>query len=134
DRPGFGHSSRPHDRKWTAMAQAELLWAALDQLGVEEVIIAGQSWGALAAVAMGLARPERTRALVLASGYYYPEERFKIRLCAFSAAPVIGPVMRHTVAPVLSALLSPAIVRKIFAPAAVPEHFREFPMSLSWRP
>lgn len=134
DRPGFGHSSRPKDRTWTAAAQAELLWAALDQLGVERAIVAGQSWGALAAMAMGLARPERTTALVLASGYYYPLERFKIRLCALSALPVLGTLMRHTVAPITSALLSPMIIRKIFAPAPVPEHFREFPISLSWRP
>src|SRR5690606_29012500 len=128
DRPGFGHSSRPRDRKWTAAAQAELLWAALDHLGVERAIIAGQSWGALAAMAMGLARPERTEGLVLASGYYYPLQRFKVRLCAMSALPLIGPLMRHTVAPILSALVSPMMVKKIFAPAPVPEHFREFPI------
>lgn len=134
DRPGFGHSSRPGERKWTAAAQAELFWATLDQLNVERAIVAGQSWGALAAVAMALARPERTAALVLAAGYYYPLERFKIRLCALSALPVLGAVMRHTIAPLLSALLSPVIVREIFAPAPVPEHFREFPIAMSWRP
>lgn len=134
DRPGFGHSPRSGDRRWNAETQAELFWAALDSLGVDDAIIVGQSWGALAAVAMGLARPERTAGLVLVSGYYYPRDRLRIGPCALFALPILGPLMRHTVAPVISAIFSPAVVRQIFAPAEVPEHFREFPLELAFRP
>src|SRR5580658_1004417 len=35
DRPGFGYSERPRDKTWTPLEQAELLHAALMQLGVE---------------------------------------------------------------------------------------------------
>ena len=34
DRPGFGHSARPRGRRWTAGEQADLIHAALVQLGV----------------------------------------------------------------------------------------------------
>ena len=54
DRPGFGHSSRPRDRLWTPSTQAELLRAALAQLGVERPIVVGHSLGTLVALAMAL--------------------------------------------------------------------------------
>src|SRR5689334_14209711 len=50
DRPGFGHSQRPHGRMWTAMEQAELLHGALQQLGVERPVVVGHSWGAIVAL------------------------------------------------------------------------------------
>ncbi|HEX7791841.1 MAG TPA: alpha/beta hydrolase, partial [Afipia sp.] len=50
DRPGFGHSERPRSVVWTPDAQAELINAALTQLGVSKAVILGHSWGASVAV------------------------------------------------------------------------------------
>ena len=61
DRPGFGHSERPRGTVWTPDAQAELIKAALTQLGVSRAIILGHSWGASVAVAMGLKYPDLVR-------------------------------------------------------------------------
>ncbi|MDQ6627914.1 MAG: alpha/beta hydrolase, partial [Pseudomonadota bacterium] len=75
DRPGFGHSSRPRDRLWTPAAQAELLHAALAQLGVGPAAVVGHSMGAMVALALALDHPEQVRRLVLLGGYYYPSAR-----------------------------------------------------------
>src|SRR5215204_3990091 len=45
DRPGFGHSDRPRSTVWTPEAQAELIAAALEGIGVPRAIILGHSWG-----------------------------------------------------------------------------------------
>ena len=65
DRPGFGYSTRPRSRIWTPLAQAEVLQKALDQLGVEQPVVLGHSWGTLVAVALALQFPSRVRGLVL---------------------------------------------------------------------
>src|SRR5215213_7321361 len=57
DRPGFGYSTRPRTRIWTPMAQAEVLRKALDQLGVEQAIVLGHSWGTLVAASLALQAP-----------------------------------------------------------------------------
>lgn len=45
DRPGFGMSPRPVGRAWTAGAQADLLQAAAEKLGIEHYMVVGHSWG-----------------------------------------------------------------------------------------
>ena len=135
DRPGYGFSARPRRRVWTPAAQAELFARALDSLGVERVTVLGHSWGAMVAVALALLQPSRIRGLVLVSGYYYPTRRADVPLLAPPAIPVIGDVLRYTIAPPLGRLLLPALASKIFAPAPVPERFRDgFPFDLALRP
>ena len=80
DRPGFGYSTRPRTRIWTPMAQADVLRKALDQLGVEQAIVLGHSWGTLVAVALALQAPDLVRGLVLLSGYYFPTARLDVPL------------------------------------------------------
>src|SRR3954451_518099 len=135
DRPGFGYSTRSRGRIWTPRAQAEVLEKALDQLGVEHAIVLGHSWGTMVAVSLALRFPSRVRALVLASGYYFPTARLDIPLLSFPAVPVLGDVMRYTVLPLLGRLLLPRIVRDLFEPAPVPERFdRLFPAEMALRP
>jgi pimeloyl-ACP methyl ester carboxylesterase len=134
DRPGYGYSDRPRGL-WTPRAHATLYQKALQQLGVTRAVVLGHSWGALVAVALALQAPELVRSLVLASGYYYPTLRADVMLSSPVAIPGIGDVMRHTVSPVVGRLLQPAMIKAMFAPAAVPERFdREFPKPMMLRP
>jgi pimeloyl-ACP methyl ester carboxylesterase len=123
DRPGFGHSTRPRDRLWTPTAQAELLHAALAQLGVEQAVVVGHSMGAMVALALALDHPEDVRRLVLLGGYYYPTARVDALLTAPAALPVLGDVMRYTVTAVSARLLLKGLVRAMFAPRDVPADF-----------
>jgi pimeloyl-ACP methyl ester carboxylesterase len=135
DRPGFGYSQRPRARIWTATSQAALFVKVLHQLGVRDPVVMGHSWGALVAVAIGLQNNYPVRGLVLASGYYFPTRRWDFWMMSGPAIPVLGDIMRYTVAPAISWAILPALFRKIFAPRSVPDYFKNgFPASLTLRP
>jgi pimeloyl-ACP methyl ester carboxylesterase len=135
DRPGFGYSQRPRARVWTATSQAALFVKAFDQLGVRDPVVLGHSWGALVALAVALQDNYPVRGLVLASGYYFPTWRLDFWLMSGPAVPVLGDLMRYTVAPIISWAILPALFRKLFAPRAVPANFKNsFPVSLTLRP
>ena len=135
DRPGFGYSQRPRARVWTATSQAALFVKAFDQLGVRDPVVLGHSWGALVAVAIGLQDNYPVRGLVLASGYYFPTWRLDFWLMSGPAVPVLGDMMRYTVAPIISWAILPALLRKLFAPRSIPANFKNsFPVSLTLRP
>jgi pimeloyl-ACP methyl ester carboxylesterase len=135
DRPGFGYSQRPRMRIWTATSQAGLFVRALGQLGVRDPIVLGHSWGALVAVAIGLQNDYPIRGLVLASGYYFPTWRWDFWMMSGPAIPVLGDLVRYTIAPIISWAILPALFRKLFAPRSIPENFmHHFPSSLTIRP
>jgi pimeloyl-ACP methyl ester carboxylesterase len=134
DRPGFGHSERPRSTIWTPEAQADLFHAALNKIGVSRAIVLGHSWGASVATALALKYPEAVGSLVLASGYYYPSARADVVLASGPAVPVIGDIMRYTVAPLLGRVMWPLVMRKVFGPASTPEKFAGFPKEMALRP
>jgi pimeloyl-ACP methyl ester carboxylesterase len=134
DRPGFGHSQRPRGTVWTPDAQAELIEAALTQLGVSRAIILGHSWGASVAVAMGLKYPALVRGLVLASGYYYPTMRPDVVAMGAPALPIVGDLLSQTISPLVSRAIWPLMLKKIFGPKSVPTKFQAFPKEMALRP
>lgn len=135
DRPGCGYSARPRGRAWTAREQAQLIHEALRALGVERPIVLGHSWGTLVALDLALDHPESVAALVLLSGYYFPDARSDVALAVPQAVPVVGDILNHTIAPLLGKLAAPALIRQIFAPSAVPARFKAgFPLDLTLRP
>lgn len=135
DRPGYGYSDRPRTTIWTPQAQAALLRKALRQIGAERPILVGHSWGALVAVAFALDYPDDVKSLVLLSGYYYPTPRLDVPLLSPPAVPIIGDLMRYTISPLIGRMIWPAMKRRIFGPAEVPELFEEkFPVWMTLRP
>lgn len=134
DRPGFGHSEQPRGTIWTPEAQAKLIVAALKRIGVPRAIVLGHSWGTLVALALAVKYPQEVQALVLASGYYYPNARADVVLLSPPAIPLIGDVLSHTISPLLSRLNWPLFLRKIFGPSPVPEKFKGFPREMAVRP
>jgi pimeloyl-ACP methyl ester carboxylesterase len=134
DRPGFGHTSRPDEVRWTPERQADLVFAVLQKLGVSRALVLGHSWGASVALSLALQHPAAIRGLILASGYYYPSPRPDLALAAIPAIPFVGRLVAHSAAPVVSRLLWPFIMRKIFGPANTPSKFAAFPKELALRP
>ncbi|MBR1087015.1 alpha/beta hydrolase [Bradyrhizobium manausense] len=135
DRPGFGHSQRPRNVVWTPAAQADLFKNALAHLGVEKAIVLGHSWGASVAVALAGRHPAMVEALILASGYYFPTARTDAMMAmAGPAIPGFGDVLSHTISPILSRLMWPAMLRQLFGPKSVPQKFDGFPKALAVRP
>jgi pimeloyl-ACP methyl ester carboxylesterase len=135
DRPGYGHTTRPRNRVWSAEAQADLINEALKELGASPAVVLGHSWGASVAMALALRHPASVRALVPVSGYYYPTPRVDAIAASGPAIPIIGDILRYTVTPLLGRALWPAVMRKIFGPAKVPAKFANgFPKELALRP
>jgi pimeloyl-ACP methyl ester carboxylesterase len=134
DRPGFGHSSRPRNVIWTPDTQAQLIKRALDRLGVSTTIVLGHSWGASVALALALRFPDMVRGLVLASGYYYPTMRPDVLALSTPAVPVVGVVLGYTLSPIMSRLMWPLMMAKIFGPRSAPAKFDQFPKEMALRP
>ena len=135
DRPGFGHTARPRGRIWHPGAQARVIREAMDELGLHRPVLVAHSWATLVALAMALRYPRAIRSLVLIAGYYHPSFRLDVPLLATPGLPVLGPVLRWTITPLLARLAFPAMVKHIFAPSRVPERFRRaFSKELALRP
>jgi pimeloyl-ACP methyl ester carboxylesterase len=134
DRPGFGHSSRPRNVVWSADAQADLFREALVLLNIQRAVVLGHSWGASVALALATRHPSFVQSLVLASGYYFPTVRGDVVAQSGPAVPGIGDIFAYTLAPLLSRLMWPAMLRKMFGPRSVPEKFQGFPKAMAVRP
>jgi pimeloyl-ACP methyl ester carboxylesterase len=134
DRPGFGHSDRPRSVVWAPAAQAELINSALHRLGVSHAIVLGHSWGASVAVALALEYPHLVQGLVLASGYYYPTLRPDVIALSAPAVPLVGDVLGYTLSPIVSRVMWPLLMAKIFGPRSVPKKFESFPKEMALRP
>ena len=133
DRPGFGHSSRPRNVIWTPEAQADLFAKASASLNVPQAIVLGHSWGASVAVALAIKHPSLVEALVLASGYYFPTPRADF-LAVRTRHPGLGDIVGSAIAPIVSRLMWPAMLNKMFGPRPVPEKFAGFPKEMAVRP
>ena len=134
DRPGFGYSKRPASTSWTPEAQAKLLYTALHALRIERPLVAGHAWGTMVALAMALDFPQYVRGIALMSGYYYPTARIDAPLAAVQAAPVLGHVLRYTVAPLEGHIAWPLVVKGMFSPAPTAERFKRLPVWMMLRP
>ena len=134
DRPGFGHTERPRTTVWTHHAQADLIFRAMAKIGVVKATVLGHSWGCSVALALAERHPQAVKALVLASGYYFPSARSDVVTMSPPAIPILGDVMRYTVSPILGRLMWPALKAKVFAPEAAPAKFDGFPKEMVFRP
>ncbi|TVV71637.1 alpha/beta fold hydrolase [Sphingomonas solaris] len=134
DRPGFGYSDRPRTTIWTPGAQAALLAAALEKLGVSNAVVVGHSWGTMVVLAMALDHPGRVAGLVLLSGYYYGTARPDVLPASTPAIPILGDMMAHTISPLTGAMIGPIGIKASFAPAPVSKKFADVPLALALRP
>lgn len=101
DRPGHGYSDRPSVRE-TPAAQARAIRAALGELRVERPILVGHSWGGALALAYAMEFPAEVAGLVLVGTRAYPYDGPPDPLYTLLRTPVIGPVLRHSVVPLVA--------------------------------
>ncbi|MER9593097.1 alpha/beta hydrolase [Mesorhizobium australicum] len=67
DRPGFGGSTRPARKRWSACEQADLFHEAAANLGVHKDLVLGHSWGAWIALEMARRHAPSVAGLVTAA-------------------------------------------------------------------
>ncbi len=134
DRPGFGHTKRPGKLRWGPDEQADLTKNVLGRLGVSDAIVLGHSWGASVAAALGIRHPALVSKLILVSGYYYPTVRPDFLAMSAPALPFVGDLLSQTLSPIVSRMMWPALLSKIFGPAEVATKFQGFPEEMAVRP
>jgi pimeloyl-ACP methyl ester carboxylesterase len=82
DRPAFGLTERPLPGQWRGDspygtgAQANLTVALMDELGIDQAVLIGNSAGGTVATLTALRYPQRVRALVLVDPAVYSGDRF----------------------------------------------------------
>jgi pimeloyl-ACP methyl ester carboxylesterase len=124
DRPGHGWSSRPPGDDYASPArQAELVAAALQELGVERAILVGHSWGGAFVTAYALAFPERTAGLVLLSAVTHPWPADPGWYNNLASLRGIGPLFVRTLVYPLGSFMVDGVSRSVFQPQAVPEDY-----------
>ncbi len=134
DRPGYGYSERPADEPLSLGVQARLLREALHALGVERPILVGHSYGGAVMLRFLIDHPDDAIAAVSLAGVRYVDEPPQGGLLALPNAPVLGPLLTHTLVTPLAPLVAAGIYRDAFAPAEPPAGFVEAITSLYARP
>lgn len=135
DRPGHGYSARGEDTPVSPAKQARYLEAALRHLQVEKpVILLGFSYGGAVALSYALQYPGRVASMVLISPATHRYEKSAFSLSDITLAPLIGPLLRHTIVTPVGHLLIDDGVERVFAPGPVPAAYQNVPVELSIRP
>lgn len=124
DRPGFGHTERPHDRSWGPEEQAALLVKAFAILKIDKPVIVAHSWGTLVALSLALNHPQSVSRLVLLSGYYFASLRSDTVMSAPGAAPILGDLIQHTFGPLIARLTATSVIEHMFEPLRVSPAFK----------
>ena len=126
--PGYGGSAPLADMSFASLCDS--LCAALDALGIQRAIIAGQSIGGMIAQEMAIRHPDRVAGLVLIAtvpAFGGRDESFRDTFLAARLAPLdAGMSMADLAAEAIPAVLGPAVnatIRRdsIAAMAAIPE-------------
>ena len=71
---------------------------------------------------------------MLASGNYIPTARGDVVAQSGPAVPGLGDILAYTLAPLLSRLMWPVMLGKMFGPRSVPQKFQGFPKEMAVRP
>ncbi len=125
DRPGLGWSDPLPDGAVSPVDQADVLRAAAAQLGVENPVVVGHSYGGAVALAWGLRAPQDTAALVVVAGASHPWEG-PLAITQTLPATRLGAA---AVVPVVTAFATPERIENtldnVFRPQPVPEGYAE---------
>ena len=73
DLKGFGWTDRP-EGDYSPWAQAKIVRALMDRLGVERAAIVAHSWGSSVALALALGAPERVARIALYDAWVYEDQ------------------------------------------------------------
>jgi phosphatidylglycerol lysyltransferase len=123
DRPGHGYSQAPAQNSLTPLAQAELIHAALGQLGVAKPLLVGFSWSGVLLLAYALTFPDEVAGLVLLNGWVYPPETPPFPLLQLPLLPLIGDAITLLGLTPIRARLLGYFLRVAFAPHPVPRDY-----------
>jgi pimeloyl-ACP methyl ester carboxylesterase len=124
DRPGSGYSVRAPNASAALGAQADVLAALIDALGLGRPLVVGHSLGGAVALALAQRHPERVAGLLLLAPLTHPVREISP---AFNGLKIAKPWMRTLVAWTLAVPFGIAkrdeVLQLIFGPNSVPVDF-----------
>ncbi|MEM9279080.1 MAG: alpha/beta hydrolase, partial [Pseudomonadota bacterium] len=124
DRPGHGYSE-PFEGSNNPKMQAGAIAGLLDELGIEQAIIVGHSFGGVVAGAFGVLHPEKTAGLVFLAPVTHPWHTGVDWHYDVGNTPVIGWVFSNTLATPAGSMIYPNAVKKVFRPNKMPSDYKE---------
>jgi haloalkane dehalogenase len=77
---GFGLSERPEDYGYTIEEHARCVGDLVDHLQLDGFITMGQDWGGPISMAVGTARAERIRGVILGNTWFWPADQLGMKL------------------------------------------------------
>ncbi len=77
---GFGLSERPTRFGYTVDEHVGVLGELVDHLGLDGYLTMGQDWGGPISLAVGTARADRVRGVVLGNTWFWPADAFDMKL------------------------------------------------------
>jgi pimeloyl-ACP methyl ester carboxylesterase len=122
DRPGWGHSSIEGVRPGI-IAQASMIAALIEQLGLDRPLLVGHSMGGAVSLALALDRPELVRGLALIAPLTQPVTSVPKPFAALLAPSPLRPAIAWLVAVPAGTFTGPKVAQEIFAPDPVPADF-----------
>lgn len=134
DRPGHGYSERGEDAPITPDKQARYLHAALQALQVNKPILLGFSFGGAVALTYALQYPDAVGAVVLVNTASHPWPTPVETSYRMDGVPLLGPLLRYTIATPAGHLIVDKGVEGVFKPAPVTPAYARAPVALSLRP
>ena len=124
DRPGSGYSVREPRASAALGAQADVLAALIDELGLVRPLVVGHSLGGAVALALAQRHPERVAGLLLLAPLTHPVREISP---VFSGLQIEKPWMRTLIAWTLAVPMGMAkrdeVLQLIFGPDSVPGDF-----------
>ncbi len=135
DRPALGRS-----RGWPEGAnhlegQADAAAQVIETLDLEQPVVVGHSYGGSVALRLALDHPDKVNGLVLLGTPSHEWEGGVTWYNYWSAAPLIGPMVNHLVAPVLGPRMAKSGIESVFAPQDPPaEYYDRADIPLVLRP
>ncbi len=125
DRPGLGYSERPSGSWVGPHEQAELIRAALQQLGIKKTVLLGHSWSGALVLDYLLHHQDEVHAAVLLSPVSHAWSGGVSWYNYVQAVPVLREIFAYTVFPIVGWLGADSGVREVFEPAVVTQNYRQ---------
>jgi pimeloyl-ACP methyl ester carboxylesterase len=125
DRPGHGWSPRDDLARASPAAQAAMIDAALEAIGVTRAIIVVHSLAGGLGALMALDYPGRVAGLIMLAPVAYSWPGGVGAYNALVAGPVIGPLLAYTVTLPIGLLLLKVGINTVFAPQTPPPGYAD---------
>ncbi|MFV0475242.1 MAG: alpha/beta fold hydrolase [Pikeienuella sp.] len=127
DRPGFGYSDRQdHSNAWRPESQAMQLRVAALEMGVENPIIVGHSWGAAVALAWALDAPDQVAGVVSVSGMTMPWDGIAPFLDAIGVGPLLAGAYSRRMVRTAESGGAAQFIDRAFSPQTPPEGYFDY--------